>query len=131
MKLVEVIKGKNIMSLLRIAANEKQIIDRDAQIALMKAAVERNKNRKKGLKRMLQICKSIAFHFNKKHLEDPSIPMWVIKAKGETYYVEHVDCKVGWSTKETPDNSSTKGSIKIKNCSLNIENGVALITPPP
>lgn len=47
--------------------------------------------------------------------------MWVIKAKGETYYVSHVDCKVGWSTKETPDNPATKGSIKIKNCTLIIE----------
>lgn len=44
--------------------------------------------------------------------------MWIIKAKGESYYVEHVDCKIGWSTKETPDNSHTKGSIKIKHCLL-------------
>jgi len=49
-------------------------------------------------------------------LQDPSIPMWVIKAKGETYYVDHVDMEsgVGFSTKETPDNPSTKGSIKFK-----------------
>jgi hypothetical protein len=42
--------------------------------------------------------------------------MWVIKAKGETYYVDHVDMEsgVGFSTKETPDNPSTKGSIKFK-----------------
>ena len=60
----------------------------------------------------------MVFHFNKKHLEDPAIPMWVIKAKGESYYVEHVDCMVNWSTKETPDNSHTKGSIKIKDCLL-------------
>lgn len=58
----------------------------------------------------------IIFHFNKMHLQDPSIPMWVIKAKGETYYVDHVDMEsgVGFSTKETPDNPSTKGSIKFK-----------------
>lgn len=47
--------------------------------------------------------------------------MWILKTKGESYYVEHVDCKVGWSTKETPDNSHTKGSIKIKNCLLVID----------
>jgi hypothetical protein len=42
--------------------------------------------------------------------------MWVIKAKGETYYVDHVDMEsgVGFTTKETPDNPSTKGSIKFK-----------------
>ncbi len=63
------------------------------------------------------MCKSeIIFHFNKKHLEDPNIPMWVIKCKGQTHYVHHVevDVGVGFSTKETPDNPSTKGSIKFK-----------------
>lgn len=57
----------------------------------------------------------IVFHFNKKHLEDPNIPMWVIKYKGETFYVDHVDVNpgIGFSTKETPD-SSTKGSLKFK-----------------
>lgn len=55
--------------------------------------------------------------------------MWILKLKGESYYVEHVDCKIGWSTKETPDNSHTKGSIKIKNCLLVIdEDNCATIT---
>ena len=61
------------------------------------------------------------FHFNKGHITDPSIPMWVLKTKGETYYVHHVDCSVPWSTKETPDNPSTKGSIKVKRCLLTID----------
>jgi hypothetical protein len=47
--------------------------------------------------------------------------MWVVKTKGESYYVHHVDCSVPWSTKETPGNASTKGSIKIKNCHLIID----------
>ena len=47
--------------------------------------------------------------------------MWVVKTKGETYYVHHVDCAVPWSTKETPNNSHTKGSIKVKNCLLEID----------
>lgn len=67
---------------------------------------------------MMQINKKceIIFHFNKKHLTDPTIPMWVIKCRGDTYYVHHVDVSpgVGFSTKETPDNPHTKGSIKIK-----------------
>jgi hypothetical protein len=67
---------------------------------------------------MLNIDKKteIIFHFNKMSLQDTSIPMWVVKAKGETYYVNHVDMDagVGFSTKETPDNPSTKGSIKFK-----------------
>jgi hypothetical protein len=60
------------------------------------------------------------FHFNKKHLEDQTIPMWVLKFHGETLYVNHVDCQLHWSTKETPDNSHTKGSIKVKNALLRI-----------
>ena len=63
-------------------------------------------------------CDDVVFHFNKKHLEDNTIPMWVLKTHGETYYVSHVDCEVPWSTKETPDNSHTKGSIKVKDVLL-------------
>lgn len=66
-------------------------------------------------------CKDIVFHFNKKHLEDETIPMWVLKFHGETYYVNHVHCKLPWDTKETPDNPSTKGSIKIKEALLTID----------
>ena len=74
-------------------------------------------------------CKDLVFHFNKKHLEDPTIPMWVIKTRGESFYVEHVTCELPWSTKETPDNSHTKGSIKIKKCLLTIdENNCATIS---
>ena len=49
-------------------------------------------------------------------MEDSSIPMWVLKCKGETFYVNHVEVSpnVGFSTKETPENTHTKGSIKIK-----------------
>lgn len=70
---------------------------------------------------MLEIaCENVVFHFNKKHLTDATIPMWIVKTKGESYYVEHVTCNVPWSTKETPDNTHTKGSIKIKDCLLRI-----------
>jgi hypothetical protein len=77
------------------------------------------------------VCKNseIVFHFNKKHLEDPNIPMWVVKCKGETHYVHHVnvDKGVGFSTKETPDNTSTKGSIKFKGILKIINDGNMLI----
>lgn len=58
--------------------------------------------------------RNIVFHFNKMHLQDPAIPMWTVKVKGETYYVHHLDSKVGFSTKETPNNPHTKGSLKFK-----------------
>lgn len=55
--------------------------------------------------------------------------MWVLKTGGQTYYVHHVDSDVPWSTKETPDNPSTKESLKFKNCSLFIDqSGNARIT---
>jgi hypothetical protein len=70
----------------------------------------------------------VVFHFNKKYLEDNNIPMWVLKTKGQTYYVNHVECNVPWSTKETPDSTHTKGAIKVKNCRLIIENDNAIIS---
>lgn len=66
-------------------------------------------------------CKDCVFHFNKAHLTDQTIPMWVLKFHGETYYVNHVDCTIPWSTKETPDNPHTKGSIKVKDALLQID----------
>lgn len=66
-------------------------------------------------------CKEVVFHFNKGHLKDPSIPMWVLKFKGETYYVNHLESNASWSTKETPNNPATKGSIKFKNVMVSID----------
>jgi hypothetical protein len=54
-------------------------------------------------------------------LADPTIPMWVVKAHGVTFYVNHVTSEMPWSTKETPDNDKTKGSIKFKKCKLTID----------
>ncbi len=39
-------------------------------------------------------CKELVFHFNKKHLEDPEVPMWVLKAHGVTFYVNHIDAEI-------------------------------------
>lgn len=47
--------------------------------------------------------------------------MWVLKTHGETFYVDHVEADMTWSTKETPDNPSTKGSIKFKEVLLQID----------
>ena len=74
-------------------------------------------------------CQDLVLHFNKKNLEDATIPMWVLKVKGRTMYVNHVECSVPWSTKETSQNPHTKGSIKIKNVLLSIDiNNTARIT---
>ena len=73
------------------------------------------------MKQIEYACRDVVFHFNKKHLEDETVPMWVLKTAGETFYVNHVDCTMPWSTKETPDNSHTKGSIKVKDALMRID----------
>ena len=55
--------------------------------------------------------------------------MWVLKFHGETLYVNHVDAQLPWTTKETPDNEHTKGSLKFKNVLLRInDNNEATLT---
>lgn len=71
----------------------------------------------------------MTFHFNKAHLTDSTIPMWVLKLKGQTYYVSHVSSTAPWSTKETPDNPATKGSLKFKKVVVSIHDGEAVIEP--
>ena len=68
------------------------------------------------MKQITEKKEEIVFHFNKKHLQDSTIPMWVVKCRGDTHYVDHVDVSpgIGFSTKETPDNPHTKGRIKFK-----------------
>ena len=58
----------------------------------------------------------IIFHYNKKHNDDITIPPWVIKFKGETHYISHmdIDSGLGFSTKESPDNEHTKATLQIK-----------------
>jgi hypothetical protein len=48
-------------------------------------------------------------------------------AKGKTYYVDHVEANIPWTTKETPNNIRTKGAIKFKNALLRLDNGSASI----
>jgi hypothetical protein len=47
--------------------------------------------------------------------------MWVLKTHGETFYVDHVDANMPWSTKETSYNPHTKGSLKFKEVLLQID----------
>lgn len=74
-------------------------------------------------------ARNIDLHFNKKHLEFPKMPMWTLKAKGQSFYVSHLECTIPWSTRERPDDSSTKGMIRIKRGDIHIDNfGIATIT---
>lgn len=94
------------------------------------------KDMKKSLEEMfagypltIEDARNIDFHFNKKHLEYSFIPMWILKAKGKTYYINHLDCEAPFTTKETPEHPSTKGAIRIRRGNIHIDKeGNATIT---
>jgi len=69
----------------------------------------------------------IVFHFNKAHNQDQSIPPWVVKHKGQSYYVNHINSTVGFSTKETPDSEHTKAAIMFRGKLEIIEEGVQTV----
>lgn len=60
---------------------------------------------------------TVDFHFNRASNEFSALPMWVVKAKGKTYYVDHVDANAPWTTRERPD-ASTRGMMRFKKCRL-------------
>ncbi len=68
------------------------------------------------------------WHFNKIVLQFPWMPKWVLKANGKQYYVEHLDSRIGFSTREL-EAGSTLGMIRFRNCSITIgEDGTATLT---
>lgn len=87
-----------------------------AQIKGMKAGIQ-----EQAKEFPLQVeAKNIDFHFNKKSMEFDFVPMWVVKARGKTFYVHHMDCQTGFTTRETPEHPSTKGSLRVKRGTLSI-----------
>lgn len=73
----------------------------------------------------LGACQRVDFHFNRGHNEFPFLPMWVIRAKGKSYYVNEVEASVPWTTKAR-ENGSTKGVMRFPSCSVEIDStGVA------
>jgi hypothetical protein len=81
---------------------------------------------------VLERCPIIDFHFNKGSIEFPFLPAWMVKTKGKTYYVHHLDFSnaVG-TTRETPDHPSTKGAIRFRHCTLTLNaDGTAKIERP-
>lgn len=64
---------------------------------------------------------SIDFFFNKGSIEFPFLPAWVIKCKGKSFYVNHVDFDCVGTTRETPEHPSTKGSMRFRQCSLELK----------
>ena len=95
----------------RILAMKQQIIDQNATFPLT-----------------LEGCRTIDIHWNVGSKEFSDLPMWILKARGKIWYINHMDSDCPWSTRETPD-ASTKGSLRFKDCSLHIAaNGHATIS---
>lgn len=107
----------------------KRAIARKLMTALETAKIrwQQIKDMKRGIQEQaaeypLQVeGKNIDFHFNKKSMEFDFVPMWVVKARGKTYYVHHMECQAGFTTRETPDHPSTKGSLRVKRGTLSID----------
>lgn len=76
-------------------------------------------------------CRNVDTHFNKASIGNPDIPKWVIKAKGQTYYVRHINATVPWSTRELND-GPTQGMIRFKRAHVLIDaDGTANLTTEP
>ncbi len=67
------------------------------------------------MKKIAATRERLVLSYNKGHSRDPTIPPWVAKFKGNTHYLHHIESTTeGFSTKETPDNEHTKGSVMFR-----------------
>lgn len=113
------VMGHKLMSLLQDAKERRD--------SILKAKLELDEQNAR-FPITIENARNIVFHFNKKSLEFTFLPAWVIKAKGETYYLKHITCNAPWTTKESPDHPSTKGAIQIRRGTIHIDsNGEAVI----
>lgn len=72
-------------------------------------------------------CHAIDLHYNRHSNEFAFFPMWVLKAKGKTYYIHHITANAPWSTRELAD-GPTKGMIRLRKANLTItKDGEAII----
>jgi hypothetical protein len=114
------VMAHKMMSLLEDAA-----IRRDRILDMHKQLAEQNAQ----FPLVLEDCRNIDFHFNKGSLEFPFLPMWTLKTKGKTFYINHIDANIPWSTRELPE-GSTRGMIRLKNGDITIDaEGNATINP--
>lgn len=78
---------------------------------------------------IIEDARNVDFHFNKGHVEFPFLPMWVIRAKGRSYYVNEVDFTAACSTRERAT-GSTKGVLRFRRCRIAIDGvGNAVLEP--
>lgn len=72
-------------------------------------------------------CDTVDVHYNRGSNEFPQLPMWVVKAKGRSFYVHHITSDAPWTTREKPD-ASTRGMLRFRRVRLSLtEGGEAVI----
>lgn len=119
------LKKQRVMGHKLMTVLDEAKIRRDKILAMHKGLAEQNAE----FPLVIEDARNIDFHFNKISIEFPFMPMWTLKAKGRSYYLNHIDCTAPWTTRETPDNPSTKGSLRIRRGTISIDaEGVATIT---
>ena len=69
---------------------------------------------------MIPDVRNVDFHYNKGNATFSFLPMWVIRAKGRSYYVNEVEFDAPCSTKERAT-GSTKGVLRFRRCSIEID----------
>lgn len=113
------VMGHKLMTLLDTAK------DRWSRIKMMRRQID-EQNKQFPLK--IENCPLVDFHFNKGVIEFDFLPSWILKTKGKTYYVTHVDFDCAGTTRETLDHPSTKGSMRFRRVDIMLNmNGSATV----
>ncbi len=116
---------KRVMAHKMMTLREEAKLRRDRILEMHKQLAEQNAS----FPLVLEDCRNIDFHFNKGSLEFPFLPMWALKTKGKTFYINHIEANIPWSTRELPE-GSTRGMIRLKSGDISIDaEGNATINP--
>lgn len=107
---------KRVMAHKMMTLLEEAKLRRDRILEMHRQLAEQNAQ----FPMVLEDCRNIDFHFNKGSLEFPFLPMWTLKTKGKTFYINHIESNIPWSTRELPE-GSTRGMIRLKNGEITID----------
>jgi hypothetical protein len=107
---------KRVMAHKMMTLMEEAKLRRDRILEMHKQLAEQNAQ----FPLVLDDCRIIDFHFNKGSLEYPFLPMWTLKTKGKSFYINHIEANIPWSTRELPE-GSTRGMIRLRNGEITID----------
>ncbi len=121
-------KAQRDMHLMRADATKMMTLLSEAKVLRDRIIEMHQQVAQQGFPLDLGDCRNIDVHFNKVSLQFPFMPKWVIKAKGRSLYINHIEAAIPWSTREL-DSGSTRGMIRFKRANVGIDaDGVAHLT---